>query len=113
MVHEVEQVQGLFRHVWRQVGQDDIADILRNNAEAIDDCEANHRAIELFLALRLLPPTAVGLICATDPSGDELAADSEEYWQAEVASKIPPQPGNVGKSGPKSILTREGPVKVS
>lgn len=93
LADQMQDVQGLPGNASRHVHCDDVADVLRDDAEAIKDGQGHHSTVHLAFQLDLLlAPSYTSSLSVKDLSGsDQWAADGEQRWQAEVAAKVPPE----------------------
>lgn len=93
LADQMQDVQRSARNSSRHVNAEDVADVLGNDAEAVEDGQRHHSAVHLALQLDLLLAAAdAGPLGTPDlASGEQRAADGEQRRQAEVAAKVPPE----------------------
>lgn len=97
LADQVQDVQGSPGNAGCHVHADDVADVLWNDAEAIEDGQRHHGAVHLALQLDLLLAAAhAGPLRVPDLAGrDQWAANGEQRRQAEVAAEVPPETGAI------------------
>lgn len=93
LADQVQDVQSPPGNAGSHVHADDVADVLWNDAEAVEDGQGHHGAVHLALQLDLLLAAAdAGPLRVADLAGrDQRAANGEQRRQAEVAAKVPPE----------------------
>lgn len=93
LADQVQHVQGSPGDAGGHVNAEDVADVLRDDAEAVEDGQRHHGAVHLALQLDLLLAAAhAGALGAADLArGGQRAADGEQRRQAEVAAEVPPE----------------------
>lgn len=94
---KMEDGHGVLRNARRHVRWNDVADVLRHHAGAVDDRQRHNGAVHLALQPDLLLVAAhAGLLRAPDlPRRHQRAPNGEEGREAEVAAEAPPQPSTL------------------